>query len=214
MRTIIGSDFHIGSETTNYPKLNYFFEYVKLNADKFIICGDCLDLWRCDINTIRSHEPYKTTYNNLLKLAETIPTTIIPGNHDYNIGSLNLPNIEVRKPFFDDGIFFTHGWEFDVQQRIGSYFYGYILKYFPYFYQKFFKTPNEIIKDEYDERSFGDSIHVETLKFAKKNNCQVIMGHTHSAMISDKVIDCGDMVDSLSYIIIDNDRIELRKLDH
>lgn len=214
MKTYIGSDFHIGSESTNYYKLISFFEIVKNEADRFIICGDCLDLWRCPIGVIKLCEPYKSAYDKLLEVAETIPTIIIPGNHDYNIGSLNLPNIEIRKPFHENDIFYTHGWEFDVNQRFGSYFYGVILKYFPYLYQRFFKSPSEIIENEYDEKSVGDPIHAEANKFACKHQCAVVMGHTHDPVISDRVVDCGDFIDSLSYCIINDGFIDLYKLRH
>ncbi len=214
MKIYCASDFHIGYEQTNYSKINEFLELVKKDGDKLILVGDTFDLWRQYPEIIIIKDPYKTVYENLLNLAKTISITIIPGNHDYNLNKISLPNIIIKNDYIENNIYFTHGWKFDLNQRIGSSFYYWIIKYFPYLYQRFFKKPSEIIKDEYDERSIGDPIHAEALKFANKNNCKIIMGHTHDPMISDKVIDCGDFIDSCSFCIIENDKIEFHKLDY
>ena len=40
----------------------------------------------------------------------------------------------------------------------------------------------------------------------------LIMGHTHDPLVDDKLFDCGDMMDSLSYVIVDNGKPKLEKM--
>lgn len=213
MKTYIASDFHIGFEQSNYPKIKEFFELVKDDADRLILVGDIFDLWRCSPDIIRNYEPFKSIYKSLLNLAKTIPVIIIKGNHDYNLNKkLNLPNIKVVNNFTEDNIYFTHGWEFDLQQRKASKYYYWIVKYFPYLYQNFFKLPSKIIKKE-DQIYNNSKIYDEVQKFRTHYFYKyIVMGHTHNPMINNRIVDCGDFIDSCSYVIIEDSNITLHYL--
>ncbi|MDM7918857.1 MAG: hypothetical protein QUS12_06795 [Methanosarcina sp.] len=39
MKIYCASDFHIGYQDANYPKIKEFFELVKANAGELILCG-------------------------------------------------------------------------------------------------------------------------------------------------------------------------------
>ena len=213
MKIYIASDLHIGYERSNYSKIKEFFELVKKDADRLILCGDVFDLWRCPSETIRDREPYKSTYELLLDIGNKIPTVVIFGNHDYNLyKKLNLGWIDIKDDFIEDNIYYCHGWRFDIKQRFGSYFYYWIVKYFPYLYQRFFKESNKIINKE-DQIYKIHKIYDEVIKFINSKDLKyVVMGHTHNPIINDKIIDCGDFIDSNSYIIIEDGIPQLKQL--
>ena len=204
MKIYCASDFHIGYENSNYPKMKEFFELVKENADELILCGDILDLWRCPIETIQSEEPMKSTYEALLLMTEKVPTTIIWGNHDYKLWKKVSIPVRVTDSFVSNNIYYCHGWRFDLQQRLGSWLYGWLVNKFPYLYQKFFKGPFELkIKgQEYELRN--RRIHEKAREFVKKEGLDyLIMGHTHEPSDSDgKLFDCGDTNDNHTYVFI------------
>lgn len=214
MKIYCASDFHIGYENSNYPKMKEFFELVKENADELILCGDVLDLWRCPIETIQNEEPMKSTYEALLAMAEEVPTTIIWGNHDYKLWKKVSIPVRVTDSFVSKNIYYCHGWRFDLQQRLGYWLYGWLVNKFPYLYQKFFKTPFELkIKgQEYELRN--RIIHEKAREFIKKEGLDyLIMGHTHAPSGGDgKLFDCGDMIDNLTYVIIENGKPRLEKM--
>lgn len=209
------SDFHIGDETANYPKIKDFLEIVRQDADKLILVGDTWDLWRNTAKTITSKDPFKSIHELLLDVAKDIPIVVISGNHDYALRrKFNFINIEIKNDFVEDGIFYTHGHKFDIQQQIGLPFCNIITDYFPFIYQLFFKKPSEIIDVE-EKNTANMIIYREVRKFMyNKPYNYIVMGHTHNPIINNKIVDCGDFIDSLSYIIIENGIPKLHKLDH
>ena len=213
IKVYCASDFHIGYEHTNYEKINEFFELVKEDANELILCGDIFDLWRCSIDDIRNKEVFKGTYESLISIAREVPTTIIWGNHDYRLWKkVRLP-VRVTDYFISNNICYCHGWRFDLRQRFGHVLYGYLTDRFPFLYQKFFKHPSEIKTEEEEYKSLSKKIHKAARDFIKKQEIDyLIMGHTHDPLADDKLFDCGDMTDSLSYIIVDNGKPKLKKM--
>lgn len=56
-------------------------------------------------------------------------------------------------------------------------------------------------------------MHMRAMEYAIKKNVVIIMGHTHyPTNYNDQVYDCGDMIDSFSYVYIDGDEVEIRYL--
>lgn len=203
-RIYCASDLHLGFEDSNYPKIIEFFDLVKKDADQLILIGDCFDLWRCPIETIINEEPYKTAYEALVSTAAEVPTILIKGNHDYQLQKkISIPNVRIVGDYTQDNIYFTHGHRFDIQQRFGSFLYGWLVNQFPYLYQRFFKTPSQIPRNEYARADLTTRIHAEAKRFADGHKFDfVCMGHTHDPIIDEKIIDAGDMIDSLSYVVI------------
>lgn len=201
------SDLHIGYENTRYDKINEFFDIVNKDADKLILVGDTFDLWRSNWSQILNE--HKNIIFRLANISKRIPVIIVHGNHDYGFTDYYLRklshNIKIVDKYEDDKFIFIHGWQFDLYQRIGSSFYKQIIEYFPILYQIFFKTPSKIIEMNDYENKLTKRVHAEASQFALNNNKIVVMGHTHVPLISDDVIDCGDFVDSCSYITIEND---------
>ncbi len=213
MKIYCASDFHIGYKGANYSKMEEFFELVKENADELILCGDIIDLWRCPIEKVRKEEPLKSTYEALLSTAQEVPTTIIWGNHDYQLWKKVKIPIRVTDHFVSNNIYYCHGWRFDLEQRAGQWLYRWLVNQFPYLYEKFFKHPFEIKPDEERYKSLSKLTHQIARTFIETHKVDyLIMGHTHDPLEDDKLFDCGDMMDSLSYIIVDNGKPRLEKM--
>lgn len=216
MKTFCASDLHLGYEHTNYDKVCKFLDLAESKSDDLILCGDIFDLWRYPIAKIdeTTMVGFKEALNSLKEVSKKIPIKIILGNHDYNLDKVwnkNLRkdyNVEIKNDITDyqGSIYFTHGWQFDVRQRLGSFAYGWLVTSFPYIYQKWFKKPSQMGLTKSDSPyKMSKRVHNEAEKFAIKNNLNyIVMGHTHIPTVLNHVIDCGDFIDSCSYVIIEN----------
>jgi len=124
------------------PKIISFFDIVENQADELILCGDIFDLWRYPyhkmLNTVKPH--FKEVMFHLKQTATEVPTTIIiiPENHEEY-------NVIIADPFEKEDKYFCHGWNFDLMQRLGSFFYMWLVYKFPSIYQRFFKKPSQVL---------------------------------------------------------------------
>jgi len=205
MKIYCASDFHIGYDHDGYEKIDQFFEIAKEKADMLILCGDILDLWRCPIEKIQNDKKYKFTYKALLSTIKDVQTKYIWGNHDYKLQKILKIDAEIMDEDDIDSIYYCHGWRFDIQQRAGHFLYGWLMSRFPYFYQKFIETPFYIkVEADLDRyKLLSKLIHEEAERFRKKKGFKyLVMGHTHEPLGKGKVFDCGDMIDSFTYVVI------------
>jgi len=214
MKQYCASDLHLGYEHTNYDKVCKFLDITESKSDELILPGDTFDLWRHPISKI--HESilpkFKEALNSLKEVANEIPVIIIPGNHDHDLSKIwneklrKDYNVIITNSFYQGNVYYTHGWQFDVEQRFGSFAYGWLVTSFPYIYQRFFKKPSRMGLPKNDTPyKLSIQIHKEAENFVIKNNLDyIVMGHTHIPKITEKVIDCGDFIDSCSYVIIEN----------
>jgi len=215
MRQICASDLHLGYEKSNYNKICNLFDIAASSADELILCGDTFDLWRYPVAKIdkTTMVGFKEVLTVLKETANEIPIKIIPGNHDYNLKNVwkNFSkdyNVEIVNSFYRDDIYYTHGWEFDVEQRLGSFAYSWLITTFPYIYQRFFKKPSQMGISRNDQAyDLSDKVHAEADQFTYDKKLKyIVMGHTHIPTIFNHVVDCGDFVDSCSYIEINDKR--------
>lgn len=161
---------------------------------------------------IIEEEHAKSCHGLLLKTASKVPTLLIHGNHDYN---LQIPGLNIVDNFLQDGIYDTHGWQFDKEQRLGSPFYFWIVQYFPWVHQRFFTTPSQVINspDIYTEQVL--LIDKAAERFVERKKYQYLcFGHTHFPEINGKLLNCGDFINSCSYIVIEDGKPELKNLKH
>lgn len=210
MKIYCASDLHIGYEKANYKKIEEFFNIVKEEKpSELILCGDVFDLWRCPFDNIK--KDYRSTYRALISVSKEVPTTVIWGNHDYKLWKkVRLP-IRVTDDFVSNNVYFCHGWRFDLNQRLGHILYGWLLNEFPSLYQSFFKKPSEIKMNEMEYTALSKKVHESAKTFIEKQGLSyLVMGHTHDPVADGKLFDCGDMIDSLSYVVIDNHRVAPR----
>lgn len=152
----------------------------------------------------------KSCYEDLIRTSEKVPTVYIRGNHDYKI---KVPELNIVDNYLQEGIYYTHGWEFDVEQCIGSPLYSWIVKYFPSIYQKLFRSPFETISEHnvYTEQVI--MIQAAAAHFAEKKGYEyLVFGHTHFPRMKGKLVNCGDFVDSGSYVVIEDGKPELKRM--
>ena len=212
MKIYCASDFHIGYNNTNYSKIQEFLELVKEDADELVLCGDIFDLWRCPVDRILNRDPMRTTYEALLSTIKDIPTTIIWGNHDYKLWKKMALPVKVTDSFFSKNIYFCHGWQFDIRQKVGHVFYGSIVR-IPRLCKKILNAPFELKIMEIEHRRHGKKTHEKAQEFLEKQSFKyLIMGHTHVPIADGRLFDCGDMIDYFTYVVIKNGKPTLEKL--
>jgi len=212
MKTFVASDLHIGYEKANYDKIREFFEIARSEADKLVLNGDILDLWRMSFSKI--YAEHKQLLDQINQVAEEIPVIWVKGNHDWNVPQKKFPRVEFCGTYDRNGIHFEHGDGFDLMKKKHGWAYKLIEFFCPPFYQLFFKSPSKIIKKEDEAMWFP--MHDEAMWFAHQNHTNVIVGHSHSPQIKWSrgyfVADCGDFIDSCSCLIINNDSVKLMKV--
>ena len=210
---------HIGYEKANHTKILQFFNRAILNSDLVILNGDTFDLWRTPYHRIlfNIRPQFRDVMDAIRRTADKVPVAIIPGNHDFNLkkvwGDHKEYNIHiVNRSLQRDSFYFTHGWQFDIQQRFGSIAYRWLVYRFPHIYQRYFKGPPQIMNRRSNTRTKQvKNIHAQANKYALIHHKQyIIIGHTHVPGIYNNVVDCGDFIDSCSYVEINNTKPEIK----
>jgi predicted MPP superfamily phosphohydrolase len=158
MKVYLASDLHLGHENANYPKITEFLNLVQKDGDKLIILGDLLDLWVSDFITITTQEPMKSTWEKLIETSKKVTTVVVYGNHDFEL-SKYTHELMIVDEFEQDNMYFAHGWRWDIEQQIGLPFFDDITAHFHIIYQKFIKTPFQIINSP---DQFNDYINLLT----------------------------------------------------
>lgn len=224
MRRYIASDFHIRNEITDYNKVMSFLDIVDEDAEELLIPGDWLELLWSNLNVITRDEPYRSVVERVREIACRKPVKLIPGNHDWNLYlfASELTPISIVPPFAEDGIYFCHGHEWDwVSFMMGTIVDPvYWSVAFPFVFppgigiwiiSKWFATEEDIY-------SWATAfIHERAASFARANGYHsVVFGHTHFPTIESRggisLYNCGDMVDSYSYLVQNDQEIELKFL--
>lgn len=212
MKVYLASDLHLGHENTNYPKIIEFLNLVQKDGEKLIILGDLLDLWVSDFTTITTQEPMKSTWEKLIETSKKVETVVVFGNHDFEL-SKYTHELMIVDEFEQDNMYFAHGWRWDVEQQIGLPFFDDITANFHIIYQKFIKTPFQVINSP---EQFNDYVNMLTeiaTIFAEAHNYKwVFWGHTHYAEIRGKLVNCGDFCSSGSYVVLENGHPTLVKM--
>lgn len=221
MKDYVSSDWHIGYEHANYININKFIDLAEDDADRVILLGDVFDMWRYPLNSMNVIDRDKVINlsQRILKMSNKVKVDIIPGNHDHTLKSTwkydqyKYPNITIRGPFIDKGIYYTHGWEYDAKQYAFSFLFSIFPHIIPFLYQLFARKPSEILQRSDVPGEVVMQIHENAQKDADDKGVQyVMMGHTHIPMIKGNVIDVGDMVDSGSYVVVEDGVPELKYL--
>ena len=208
------SDLHIPYTS------QYFFPFANYacNADKVIFNGDTFDLFKCTMKDIKdSHigqELIKAVKGIVMK-AETI---FIKGNHDEELDEKlpELLDMEVSAfPFYRIGrIGFVHGHQFDpLCKHLDWYL---LSKFAPWFFNPPSKWKQKN-KEKWKEKT--GRIYAEAFSFLEKASwCKIlVIGHTHYPSIhtletGQKLADCGDWLDSRSWIEIERGKVEVKTL--
>lgn len=223
MRTIFcASDLHIGHENASYAKISTLFKKAKRSADVLYLLGDTFDLWRYPVAKINEGTMplFEGIIQELKDLARSIDIVIVPGNHDYNLEKhwkgYEKYDIKITDQIIDNNILFTHGWQFDVQQRLGSFAYAWLIEVFPYIYQRYFKKLSHStvpVRSACIETKMSKRIHDEARVYARsKGYDKIVMGHTHVPFLGKFLIDCGDLITNNTFIVFKDSTPTLRYL--
>ena len=223
MRTIFcASDLHIGYENANYAKISTLFTKARREADVLYLLGDTFDLWRCPVEKINkgTMPMFERIIHELKDLAQSIDVVIVTGNHDYNLEEYwtgyQKFDIKITDQIVDNNILFTHGWQFDVKQRLGSFAYAWLIERFPYIYQRFFKElPHSTvpIQSTNTETEMSRQVHDNARWYAmSKGYDRIVMGHTHVPYLAPYLVDCGDFITNNTFVIFKDNTPTLRFL--
>ena len=141
------------------------------------------------------------------KIAKTIPTVWVKGNHDISVPEKAFPDIMFEDSSYDFGEFhFEHGHLLDSSVAKYVWVFKYIPLIFPKFYRLFLAKHERVI--EQDEGSAWFDMHDKALVYIEKHDKTIIVGHSHCPQIKEfggrYMADCGDFVDSCSYIVIED----------
>lgn len=119
MGIIAVSDVHLGYSSSNKSEFNRFLDSLlkRSDIDKFVICGDLLDMWRRDIAGVVI-ENADTIYK-LQMLKSVMDVYYVVGNHDYHVSALD--NFKYQFEFSkilalrdrNRTYLFKHGYDFD-----------------------------------------------------------------------------------------------------
>jgi len=213
MEIYVSSDWHGGYEHADYTKIYKFIDIAERDADQVILPGDIFDMWRYPLNSMNAIDRDKVLAlaQRILDLSTKVPVILIPGNHDHTLDNAwefnrdKYPNMIITSPYIEKGIYYTHGWEYDVQQYPFSGIYWIFPHIVPYLYQMFARKPSEILQRSDNPGDSVRRIHENAQLDANNKRVKyVVMGHTHIPWSGGNVIDAGDMVDSGSYVIIED----------
>lgn len=208
------------------PRFLDFLDMAEEEADEIIGVGDVFDTLRIPFEDIITSDPGRMIYDRMLRVAEKIshrvppqhphntkPFKLIEGNHDPDLGRWqeHLPNITIMDKYEVDGWVIEHGYRFDpicahvpwrILQAVVS---------------GLWSTPGKLKQKRRTEkyhRAVG-WIHGTALEdLQRSDHVGRIMGHTHFGLIiqgeQEKTLaDCGDFVDSASYIILEDGQAKL-----
>lgn len=222
MKRYIASDLHNGNVVADYDKVMGFLDLVEDDADEFLILGDFEELVWSNMTILTTVKPYKYITDKIKTIAQKKPTRVVLGNHDWSLDffASAIEPIKAVSPFNEDGIYYCHGHEFDWLGFITGNFLDPIywkLK-FPFFVptQLFVWIATKQWASAEDTYHLGISIvHEQARSYAEKHGYHtMVLGHTHFPIAevrgSIQIINVGDQLDSYSYAIQEDGRIELK----
>ena len=216
-KTLFFSDAHIPYTDERFLK---FIEMACIDPDVDAVygLGDTFDLLRRDFAEIIACEPGAKCISVLRGLASIKPVWLLPGNHDVDLikWAAGLNPIEVMgRHVFCDGYLLTHGYEYDLLCR--SLPWRLLAKVLPWW----FKSPSQL-KAAGQSHKYNKQvglIHGMAIADVEATDSfdGIIMGHTHQLLIisteSNKTVaDCGDFLDSASYLCLQNGQITKHKI--
>lgn len=221
MRRYIASDFHNGNEVSDYNKVMAFLDLVDGDADEFVILGDFLELLWSNMNILLSVKPYSYVTTKVREIAQKKPVSLILGNHDWDLGlfASQIEPVKIVPPFAENGIYYTHGHEFDILSFwTGSpvdpiYWESALSFVFPWAFPMWLAA--RVWAKAKDTYGWGIAlIHEQARSAAVKNGYRaVILGHTHypadEIRGGIRLVNIGDMLDSYSYAVEENGKIQL-----
>lgn len=224
MKRYIASDFHNGNDVSDYDRVMSFLDLVDDDADEFLILGDWQELLFSNMNILTTVAPYKYITQKVRDIASRKPVSCVIGNHDWSLGAFAslIEPVKVVQPFAENGVYYTHGHEFDWESfwlgtPVDPIWWTTALPFFIFSpLGLFYVLLNKVLGASEDVYTQGIAFLSERASnYALKNGYHTLVwGHTHlprdEAKDGIRLVNCGDQVDSRSYAIEENGIIELR----
>ena len=211
------SDLHIGNRL-DYTSIHQFCAKARLEREqikRIFYLGDIAELIFAPPDQVFNRSPHREAIRDISRTAEIVESIILTGNHDLGLEKwayFFLPARILASPqTLDDGIYLSHGWEFDLNIRIFHKLHWWLAMNFPKIFSLINKTP-WLAKEQWNQEQYGgyvDRIHSSLFQGLIKHGYELgIMGHTHSPTIwsSPKLptlVDTGDLLDSKTYVILE-----------
>ncbi len=222
MKRYVASDFHNGNEVADYDRVMSFLDLVDDDADEFLILGDFEELLWSNMNILTTVSPYREMTEKVRSIARKKPVRIVIGNHDWGLSlfASQLEPAKIVSPFAEEGVYYTHGHEFDWT----SFWIGtcvdpiYWKNAFPFIAPWAFPIwlATKIWAKAEDTYRWGTAVIGEVARsYAVKHGYHtIIFGHIHLPLDDMRggirVVNDGDQMDSYSYVVQENGIIELR----
>jgi DNA repair exonuclease SbcCD nuclease subunit len=188
MKTIIISDIHLGSPVCRADKV---LDILNSDMDELIINGDLID----SKNLTRFRSKHWEILSKLRKLTKKIPTHLIGGNHDGDLGQVSdmlgldfRQSMDIKTDNFN--AYVTHGDKFDLWMSlrgVSDFFSG--LYYYVQRIDSKSRRMSRFIKRLSKKLIKTDSnMANKACRYASKHGYDTaILGHSHFA--DDKMID-------------------------
>ena len=212
MKKIIAcSDLHIPYTSRHFITFaNYACE-----ADIVVFNGDILDLVRCNVKEIKNSKTGRELLDALKKVILKTKTVFVEGNHDPELGKslTELLGFEVESvPSYRLGrMGFIHGHQLDPACKHWNW--KLLTKVAPFF----FRPPSGWKKRNREKwkKKIG-LIYTNAFTFLEENPwCTLlVIGHTHYPSLHEletgqRLADCGDMMDSISGLVIESGKAKI-----
>jgi len=210
-KTIAISDIHIPYTDKSFLD---FADYVISDAEiaEVIFIGDIIDSVKCTKDEIRQNPQGRALLDALSKIFETKKCHLVRGNPDLGETLKDLLGIEMpcHEILRKGDVAFAHGHQFDpVCSRIP---WKLLKKIVPFF----FETPRGWKKRNREKFVKSAAIvWAGAITYAENRSIgKMIVGHTHRPALIELeagilVCDCGDWLDSRTYLEIENGKIAL-----
>lgn len=222
MKRYIASDFHNGNEVADYDRVMAFLDLVDDDADEFLILGDFEELLWSNMTILTTVKPYSFVTEKIKAIATKKKVELCIGNHDWNLGlfASQIEPAKIVSPFAEDGIYYTHGHEWDwlsivTGTPVDPIWWSVA---FPFVFPTQFLVwlATRVWAKAEDTYNWGITlIHEGARAYAEKNGYHsVVLGHTHfpadEVRGGIRIVNVGDQIDSGSYAIQENGIIELK----
>jgi len=223
MKVFAYSDSHRGI-TANYDKLMLFGQRVETEKPDLVLgLGDNYTLDWVPWTKIVTWEPSGRSIAQQQRLARQVPWFEMLGNHNRKLADHadEIYPVHVCKDQYItiDRVTYTHGDQFDDTIKywwnpLEQIFW----KWMPWLYPKLFGTPSVLKKKGHDvsySRLVG-AVEAAAQLWAEsgESDKSLVFGHTHSEFIKYRslhfIANCGDFVDSCSYIVVTDGKPELK----
>jgi len=241
MKTIVAvSDFHIHDDS-RLDIIKLFIQRMdSVKPDILVYLGDVGDPWEETWDVIRNTQSWRELGElNQRRRGEGLTNIWVNRNHDYSAKRKYLPAARIRPEYRAEGIVFKHGWEFDwiwngfdfiwnvpLFRGISPVAY-WLSSRFPrlsiWLWSRLRALPCLKKETPYQQKAAGAKeewnshvglMHWRAMDYAQRTRVRLVIGHTHCPAVCDNLLaDDGDMVDSFSFLYIQDGKWEVEKLE-